>query len=60
MREIAGKINFLFPLLQESTCSCLLTLETIFVEVLRRGDMYQERTITLTISGKPELSSLMI
>ncbi|XP_031849520.1 nucleolar complex protein 4 homolog B isoform X2 [Nomia melanderi] len=34
----------------ESPSSCLLTIETIFVEVLRRGDMYLERTITLTIS----------
>ncbi|XP_076160403.1 nucleolar complex protein 4 homolog B-like [Ptiloglossa arizonensis] len=34
----------------ESTSSCLLTIETIFVEVLRRGDMYLESTITLTIS----------
>ncbi|KOX79371.1 Nucleolar complex protein 4 like protein B [Melipona quadrifasciata] len=34
----------------ESTLSCLLTIETIFVEVLKRGDMYLERTISLTIS----------
>ncbi|XP_076161577.1 nucleolar complex protein 4 homolog B-like [Ptiloglossa arizonensis] len=34
----------------ESASSCLLTIETIFVAVLRRGDMYLERTITLTIS----------
>jgi len=40
--------------LQDSTCSCLLTIETIFVEVLKRGDMYMERTIALTISGKIE------
>ncbi|XP_011863185.1 PREDICTED: nucleolar complex protein 4 homolog B [Vollenhovia emeryi] len=34
----------------ESTCTCLLTIEMIFVELLRRGDMYMERTISLTIS----------
>lgn len=30
----------------------MMTLETIFIEVLRRGDMYLERTIAITISGK--------
>ncbi|KAL6449404.1 hypothetical protein ACFW04_000765 [Cataglyphis niger] len=35
---------------EESTCLCLLTIETIFVEVLKRGDMYLERSITLTTS----------
>ncbi|XP_066584690.1 nucleolar complex protein 4 homolog B isoform X2 [Prorops nasuta] len=36
--------------------SCLLTVETIFVEVLKRGDMYLEQTISLTISEpSPEL-----
>ncbi|XP_029679254.1 nucleolar complex protein 4 homolog B isoform X1 [Formica exsecta] len=34
----------------ESTHSCLLTIETIFVKILKRGDMYLERSITLTIS----------
>lgn len=34
----------------ESTSSCLLTIETIFVELLKRGEMLIERTITLTIS----------
>lgn len=34
----------------ESTCLCLLTIETIFVEVLKRGDMYLEHSITLIIS----------
>ncbi|XP_057327744.1 nucleolar complex protein 4 homolog [Microplitis mediator] len=35
----------------ENSCNlCIMTLETIFIEVLRRGDMYLERTIALTIS----------
>ncbi|KAL6264918.1 hypothetical protein P5V15_005012 [Pogonomyrmex californicus] len=34
----------------ESTCPCLLTVETIFVEVLKRGDMYVEHAVALTIS----------
>ncbi|KYN05000.1 PREDICTED: nucleolar complex protein 4 homolog B [Cyphomyrmex costatus] len=34
----------------EATSSCLLTIETIFVEVLKRGDMYMEHTIALTVS----------
>ncbi|XP_051154295.1 nucleolar complex protein 4 homolog B [Leptopilina boulardi] len=34
----------------ESGTSCILTVETIFLEILKRGDMYQEKTITLTIS----------
>ncbi|KAG5326525.1 NOC4B protein, partial [Acromyrmex heyeri] len=34
----------------EATSSCLLTIETIFVEVLKRGDMYMENTIALIIS----------
>ncbi|XP_072765070.1 nucleolar complex protein 4 homolog B isoform X2 [Anoplolepis gracilipes] len=38
----------------ESTCLCLLAIETIFTEVLKRGDMYLERSITLTISASPE------
>lgn len=40
---------------EESTSSCLLTIETIFVEVLKRGEMYLGRTIALTISeASPE------
>ncbi|XP_015596740.1 nucleolar complex protein 4 homolog B isoform X2 [Cephus cinctus] len=44
---------------QDSGISCILTLETIFLEVLKRGDMYQERTITLTI-GEPSAESRYI
>ncbi|XP_032681626.1 nucleolar complex protein 4 homolog B [Odontomachus brunneus] len=34
----------------EFTFPCLLTVEMIFTEVLRRGDMYEESTIALAIS----------
>ncbi|XP_043476919.1 nucleolar complex protein 4 homolog [Leptopilina heterotoma] len=34
----------------ESGTACIFTVETIFLEILRRGDMYQEKSITLTIS----------
>ncbi|XP_033229282.1 nucleolar complex protein 4 homolog B [Belonocnema kinseyi] len=34
----------------ESSTSCILILESIFVQVLKRGDMYQEKTISLAIS----------
>ncbi|XP_034949416.1 nucleolar complex protein 4 homolog B isoform X2 [Chelonus insularis] len=40
----------------DSSTLCILTLETIFLEVLKRRDMYLERTIALTISEpSPEL-----
>ncbi|XP_043254297.1 nucleolar complex protein 4 homolog B isoform X3 [Colletes gigas] len=49
-RKHANNLVDIIAQWDESTTSCLLTIETIFVEVLRRGDMYLERTITLTIS----------
>ena len=54
--RLCSLLKFLITLYKESTSSCLLTIETIFVEILRRGDMYLERTITLTISGTPNYS----
>lgn len=57
---ITGCEFLFFTLLQESTYLCLLTIETIFVEVLKRGDMYLENTITLTISGKSNLHYLKV
>ncbi|XP_012231731.1 nucleolar complex protein 4 homolog B [Linepithema humile] len=46
---------------EESTCSCLLTIEMIFVEVLKRGDMYLEsRSITLTVSEESSPESRYI
>ncbi|XP_033341124.1 nucleolar complex protein 4 homolog B [Megalopta genalis] len=49
-RKYANNLVDIIGQWDESTSSCLLTIETIFVEVLRRGDMYLERTIALTIS----------
>ncbi|XP_017880756.1 nucleolar complex protein 4 homolog isoform X2 [Ceratina calcarata] len=49
-RKHANNLVDIISQWDESTLSCLLTIETIFVEVLRRGDMYLERTISLTIS----------
>ncbi|XP_024891465.1 nucleolar complex protein 4 homolog B [Temnothorax curvispinosus] len=49
-RKHANNLVEIIGYWDESTCSCLLTIETMFVEVLRRGDMYTERTIALTIS----------
>ena len=41
-----------FLLLQGHTLVSILTLEQVFGEILKRGDMYVERTISLTISGE--------
>ncbi|XP_017764885.1 PREDICTED: nucleolar complex protein 4 homolog B isoform X3 [Eufriesea mexicana] len=49
-RRYANNLVDIISQWDESTSSCLLTIETIFVEVLKRGDMYLERTISLTIS----------
>ncbi|CAD1469946.1 unnamed protein product [Heterotrigona itama] len=49
-RKYANNLVDIISQWDESTLSCLLTIETIFVEVLKRGDMYLERTISLTIS----------
>ncbi|CAD6234202.1 GSCOCG00007647001-RA-CDS [Cotesia congregata] len=51
--------NNLFDILSQwknSTNLCMITLETIFLEVLRRDYMYLERTIAITISEpSPEI-----
>lgn len=49
-RKYANNLFDIISQWDESTSSCLLTIETIFMEVLKRGDMFVERTITLTIS----------
>ncbi|XP_011168513.1 nucleolar complex protein 4 homolog B [Solenopsis invicta] len=49
-RKYANNLVDIIGHWDESTCPCLLTIETIFVEVLKRGDMYMERSIALTIS----------
>lgn len=49
-RKHANNLVDILSYWDESTSSCLLAIETIFVEVLKRGEMYLERTIALTIS----------
>ncbi|KAL0134307.1 hypothetical protein PUN28_001246 [Cardiocondyla obscurior] len=55
-RKHANNLLDIMGYWDESTCSCLLTIEMIFMEVLRRGDMYMECSISLTISEpSPEI-----
>ncbi|XP_015179196.1 PREDICTED: nucleolar complex protein 4 homolog B [Polistes dominula] len=49
-RKYANNLVDIISQWDESSSACLLTIETIFVEVLKRGDMFIEHTITLTIS----------
>ncbi|XP_012277960.1 nucleolar complex protein 4 homolog A [Orussus abietinus] len=49
-RKHANNLIDIINYWDEAPTSCILNLEKIFVEILRRGDMYQEQTITLTIS----------
>ncbi|XP_020282508.1 nucleolar complex protein 4 homolog isoform X2 [Pseudomyrmex gracilis] len=50
LRKHANNLIDIISHWDDCTITCLLTLETIFTEVLKRGDMYLERTIALTIS----------
>ncbi|KAG7202503.1 hypothetical protein KM043_017069 [Ampulex compressa] len=49
-RKYANNLVDVINQWDEYTLSCLLTVETIFIEVLKRGDMYLEHTMALTIS----------
>ncbi|XP_046609311.1 nucleolar complex protein 4 homolog B isoform X1 [Neodiprion virginianus] len=51
-RKYANNLVDIIGQWEESNTSCILTLEMIFIEVLKRGNMYQEQSISLTISGK--------
>ncbi|XP_043276228.1 nucleolar complex protein 4 homolog B isoform X2 [Venturia canescens] len=55
-RKHANNLVDIIAQWDDSSTACILTLETIFVELLRRNDMYLERTISLTISEpEPEI-----
>ncbi|KAK0179863.1 hypothetical protein PV327_005574 [Microctonus hyperodae] len=49
-RKYANNLVDIISQWDDSSTLCILTLETIFMEVLKRGDMFLERTISLTIS----------
>ncbi|XP_011506316.1 PREDICTED: nucleolar complex protein 4 homolog B [Ceratosolen solmsi marchali] len=49
-RKHANNLVDIIGMWESYTLACILTIETIFGEVLKRGDMYVERTISLTIS----------
>ncbi|XP_011302242.1 nucleolar complex protein 4 homolog B [Fopius arisanus] len=55
-RKYANNLVDIINQLDDCGTLGVLTLETIFLELLKRGDMYLERTISLTISEpSPEL-----
>ncbi|XP_031778710.1 nucleolar complex protein 4 homolog B [Nasonia vitripennis] len=49
-RKHANNLVDIIGMWEGHTLACILTMETIFGELLKRGDMYVERTISLTIS----------
>ncbi|XP_012266462.1 nucleolar complex protein 4 homolog B [Athalia rosae] len=49
-RKYANNLLDIIGEWDESHTSCILTLEMIFLDVLTNGNMYQEHSITLTIS----------
>lgn len=59
-RKKANNLEEIISQWDESNVSYILAVEMIFMEVLRRGDMYLEQTINLTISEpKPEIQYIM-
>ncbi|KAF7997779.1 hypothetical protein HCN44_009177 [Aphidius gifuensis] len=59
-RKKANNLEEIVSQWDESNVSYILAVEMIFMEVLRRGDMYLEQTINLTISEpKPEIQYIM-
>ncbi|KAJ8679896.1 hypothetical protein QAD02_015683 [Eretmocerus hayati] len=49
-RKHANNLVDIISMWEGHTLACILTVETIFSEMLKRGDMYVERTISLTVS----------
>ncbi|XP_014203424.1 nucleolar complex protein 4 homolog [Copidosoma floridanum] len=49
-RKHANNLLDILNMWQSHPNPCIMTIEVIFEELLRRGDLYQERTISLTIS----------